>query len=91
MKLNFKDTHSYVYEKDHDGNEVVIYFKAWQGMKSNDPHYVPDTPPEVEVWGITVRGPEGDEVRIDVFDFAENFDYDRIENYIYANLDTLIS
>jgi hypothetical protein len=96
---NFDDTHSFVVERLHDGNELVCYFKAWGGMKSNDPD-VPDDSPEVEVWAYTVRCPGGNEVRIDAFNFTEGWDEELYINgygnadphqYILDNLQELTS
>jgi hypothetical protein len=88
--VKFKNTYSYVLERTLTGSEVVVYFKAWPEHKSND-RDVPDTPIEVEVWGVTVRSADGQEVRVDAFDFADNWDFDYIEQYIYDNIDELVS
>lgn len=85
---NFQDTHSFILEETHDKHKVRCYFKAWGGTKSND-YDVPDDPVEVEVWGITVENPAGDEVRIDTFEFVEMWDMDWLEQYIYDNLSEL--
>lgn len=98
-ELKFYETHSFVIEKTYDGGEIVCYFKAWGGLKSND-RDVPDDTPEVEVWAYTVRCPDGNEVRVDTFDFADKWGEEvyieghgnmDINQYILDNLSELTS
>lgn len=52
------------YEGDGGRSEMVAVYKYHVGMKSSDPHFVPDDPDEVEVVDILVRTPDAPDVSI---------------------------
>lgn len=90
MKLP-TDTYCFVVEETYDKKQQLLcYFRVYGGIKSAD-YDVPDDDFDIEIWAFTVADADGNEVRIDAFEFTDMWDEDWLRQYIIDNIQELTS